>query len=240
MTTTDDPRDTGAPYDAELMAASTDLGAALRELIEASVVSTVPAEEIAAAADLVRRATARVGESRRAAAQLPALDDPSVGRRVFNPVVGIGNAIAPPLLVRREEGGVVAEITLGVAYEGPPSYVHGGMSALFMDQLLGSAAGAAGLWGMTAHLELDYRGPLPLQTPLVLRAWVDSNEGRKSVIAGTIALAAEPDRPLVEARGIFVMPRPEKVQAYFGAITDAAGKHTPPRRPGDATSVQWS
>ncbi|PZU44156.1 MAG: PaaI family thioesterase, partial [Arsenicicoccus sp.] len=43
-----------------------------------------------------------------------------------------------------------------------------------------------------------------------------------------------------EARGIFVMPRPEKAQAYFGAITDAAGRHTPPRRPGDATSVQWS
>ncbi|RBY97372.1 PaaI family thioesterase [Blastococcus sp. TF02-8] len=222
------------------MTASTDLGAALRELIEASVVSTVPAAEIAAAAELVREATARISTSRRPAAQLPVLDDPSVGRRVFNPVVGIGNAIAPPLLVRREGNGVAAEVTLGVAYEGPPSYVHGGMSALFMDQLLGSAAGAAGLWGMTAHLELDYRGPLPLETPLVLRAWVDSNEGRKSVIAGTIALASAPDKPLVEARGIFVMPRPEKAQAYFGSITDAAGKHTPPRRPGDATAVQWS
>ncbi|TFV53448.1 PaaI family thioesterase [Blastococcus sp. TF02A-35] len=222
------------------MAASTDLGAALRELIEASVVSTVPAAEIAAAVELVREATARVGASRRAAAQLPVLDDPSVGRRVFNPVVGIGNAIAPPLIVRREEGGVVAEVTLGVAYEGPPSYVHGGMSALFMDQLLGSAAGAAGLWGMTAHLELDYRGPLPLETPLVLRAWVESSEGRKSVIAGSIALAATPEKPLVEARGIFVMPRPEKAQAYFGTITDASGNHAPPRRPGDATSVQWA
>ncbi|WP_232797291.1 PaaI family thioesterase [Blastococcus atacamensis] len=240
MTTNDASPEAGAPYDAELMAASTDLGAALRELIEVSVVSTVPADEVAAATELVRRATARIGASRRPAAQLPVLDDPSVGRRVFNPVVGVGNALAPPLLVRREDGGVVAEVTLGVAYEGPPSYVHGGMSALFMDQLLGSAAGAAGLWGMTAHLELDYRGPLPLETPLVLRAWVESNEGRKSVIAGTIALASAPEKPLVEARGIFVMPRPEKAQAYFGAITDASGTHTPPRRPGDATSVQWS
>ncbi|MGY1834329.1 PaaI family thioesterase [Blastococcus sp. SYSU DS0510] len=240
MTTNDGTPESGAPYDAELMAASTELGAALRELIEASVVTTAPAAEVAAAAEQVRRATAAIGASRRPAAQLPALDDPSVGRRVFNPVVGIGNALAPPLVVRREEGGVVAEVTLGVAYEGPPSYVHGGMSALFMDQLLGSAAGAAGLWGMTAHLELDYRGPLPLETPLVMRARVESNEGRKSVIVGTIALASDPDRPLVEARGIFVMPRPEKAKAYFGTITDAAGRHTPPRRPGDATSVQWS
>ena len=240
MTTTEDPQESVAPYDAELMAASTDLGAALRELIEVSVTTTTPAAEVAAAAELVRQATARIGVSRRPAAVLPVLDDPFSGRRVFNPVVGIGNALAPPLLVRRDGDGVVAEATLGVAYEGPPSYVHGGMSALFMDQLLGSAAGAAGLWGMTAHLELDYRGPLPLETPLVFRAWVDSTEGRKSVIAGTIALAAEPDRPLVEARGIFVMPRPEKAQAYFGAITDAAGRHAPPRRPGDATSVPWS
>ena len=157
---------------------------------------------------------------------------------MFNPVTGVAHPLAPPLVVRPEDGGVVAEITLGLAYEGPPSFVHGGMSALFMDQMLGSAAGAAGLWGMTAHLELDYRGPLPLQTPLVLRARVESSEGRKAHITGTIARAAEPEKVLVEARGLFVMPRPEKQAAYFGAITDASGKPSPPRRPGDATALR--
>ena len=107
-----------------------------------------------------------------------------------------------------------------------------------MDQMLGSAAGAAGLWGMTAHLELDYRGPLPLQTPLVLRARVESHEGRKAIITGTIALAVGAREVLVEARGLFVMPRPEKQAAYFGAITDARGNHAPPRRPGDATALR--
>lgn len=141
-------------------------------------------------------------------------------------------------MVRQDGDGVVAAATLGLAYEGPPSFVHGGMSALFMDQMLGSAAGAAGLWGMTAHLELDYRGPLPLQTPLVLRARVESSEGRKAHITGTIARAAEPEKVLVEARGLFVMPRPEKQAAYFGAITDASGKPSPPRRPGDATALR--
>jgi acyl-CoA thioesterase FadM len=236
VTTNDD----GAPFDAELMAATTELGDALRELIEVSVTTTAPAADVAATTALVREATTRISGSRRPLAQLPVLDDPGTGRRVFNPVIGVGNAIAPPLVVRVDGDGVVAEATLGAAYEGPPSYVHGGMSALYMDQLLGSAAGAAGLWGMTAHLELDYRGPLPLRTPLVFRAWVESTEGRKSVIAGSIALASDPARTLVEARGIFVMPRPEKAKAYFSAITDAAGNHRPPARPGDATSVQWS
>ncbi|TFV67183.1 UNVERIFIED_ORG: PaaI family thioesterase [Bacillus sp. AZ43] len=229
--------DSAAIPDAEPLAAATDLGAALRELIEISVTTTVAAAEVRAAADLVRQATERLAVARRPASQLPALDDVSTGRRVFNPVTGIGSALAPPLVVRRDGDGVRAEVTLGVAYEGPPSFVHGGMSALFMDQMLGSAAAAAGLWGMTAHLELDYRGPLPLETPLVLRARVSESEGRKSLITGTIALSAEPDRVLVEARGVFVMPRPEKLEAYFGAITDASGTHTPPRRPGDATAL---
>ncbi|MET0765768.1 MAG: PaaI family thioesterase [Blastococcus sp.] len=226
-----------APVDIELLAGATDLGAALRELIEVSVTTTVDVGEVRAAAELVREATARLAVSRRPKSQLPALDDVTTGRRVFNPVTGAGSALAPPLVVRREGDGVVGEATLGVAYEGPPSFVHGGMSALLMDQLLGSAAAAAGLWGMTAHLELDYRGPLPIETKLVFRARVADNAGRKSVITGTIAVADEPDRVLVEARGVFVLPRPEKVDAYFGTITDAAGQHRPPRRPSDATAL---
>jgi acyl-coenzyme A thioesterase PaaI-like protein len=159
-------------------------------------------------------------------------------RRVFNPVSGVGSALAPPLVIRRAEGGVVAEATVGLAYEGPPSYLHGGMSALFMDQLLGAAAIAAGLWGMTARLELDYRRPVPLQTPLLLRARVTEDAGRTCVVTGTIALAADPERALVEARGVFVAPREELREAYFGAITDAAGRHRPPGRPTDATAVE--
>ena len=71
----------------------------------------------------------------------------------------------------------------------------------------------------------------------MLRARVAESSGRKSLITGTIALADEPERVLVEARGVFVMPRPEKVDAYFGSITDASGRHTPPSRPSDATAV---
>ena len=223
--------------DAEPLAAAADLAAAMRDLIETAVTTTVPAGEVRAAAELVRQVTERLGVARRPVSQLPALDDVTTGRRVFNPVTGAGSPLAPPLVVRRDGDGVVGRATLGVAYEGPPSFVHGGMSALLMDQLLGSAAAAAGVWGMTAHLELDYRGPLPLERELVLRAGVAETAGRKSVITGTIALADAPDRILVEARGVFVMPRPEKVEAYFGSITDASGRHTPPRRHGDATAL---
>ena len=209
----------------------------MRDLIETAVTTTVPAAEVRAAADLVRQVTERLAVARRPVSQLPALDDVTTGRRVFNPVTGAGSPLAPPLVVRREGDGVVGHATLGVAYEGPPGFVHGGMSALLMDQLLGSAAAEAGVWGMTAHLALDYRGPLPLETKLLFRAGVGETSGRKSVITGAIARADAPDRVLVEARGVFVMPRPEKVAAYFGSITDASGRPTPPRRAGDATAL---
>ena len=233
--TTDRTRD-----DAELLAAVTELGTALRELVDASVTTTVDAAELRAAAASARSVTERLAVRRRARDQLPVLDDPVEFRRVFNPVSGQGSPIAPPLTIRRGAGGLVAEATLGLAYEGPPSYVHGGVSALLMDQLLGSAAISAGLWGMTARLELDYRRPVPLEAPLLLRAAVTESAGRKVVVTGTIALAQAPDLPLVEARGVFVTPRPERSAEYFGAITNSAGQHSPPSRPGDAAAAPGS
>ena len=227
----------GTDDEAELLAAVTELGSALRDLVDASVASTVDAADLRAAAGDARAVTARLAARRRSRDQLPALDDPVQFRRVFNPVTGVGSALAPPLSIHRVAGGVAAETVLGLPYEGPPSYVHGGVSALLMDQLLGAAAIAAGLWGMTARLQLDYRRPVPLETPLLLRATVTENAGRKVVVTGTIALATAPEQALVEAHGVFVTPRPERSAEYFGSITDAAGRHRPPGRPSDATAV---
>ncbi len=259
-----------SPYDPELMSAVTELGTALRDLVGASVATTVGPAELREAAARARAITADLAVATRERTQLPALDDPIAFRRVFSPVTGVGSAIAPPLEIRRAEGGVggqgrgqggvggqgrgqggvggqgrghgevVAEATLGLQYEGPPGFLHGGMSGLLMDQLLGSAAIAGGCWGMTAHLGLDYRGPVPLQTPLVFRAWITEEAGRKTVLAGSIATAAEPDRVLVQVAGVFVTPREDAMGDYFGAITDASGKHAPPGRATDATAPHTS
>jgi acyl-coenzyme A thioesterase PaaI-like protein len=228
---------TPRPVDPDLMAAVTDLGATLRVLIENSVTTLVDAPELRRVTEQVTAAAEALAVARCPLTQLPRLDDPAVFRRVYNPVSGIGSPLAPPLVIRRGEGGVFAEVSLGAAYEGPPGYVHGGMSSLLMDQLLGAAAMAAGRWGMTAHLELDYRGPLPLATTLLLRAGVAEESGRKTVITGSVALAETPEQVLVEARGVFVAPRPEQSRAYFGSVTDSSGRHAPPGNPTDATAV---
>lgn len=231
-------QDGGTPYDAELMAAVADLGGSMRALVEASVATTVGADDLRAAADEVRAVTARLAASQRPATQLPSLDDPVTFRRVYSPVTGVGSPLAPPVVIRAVDGGVEAEVTLGLRYEGPPGFVHGGVSGLLMDQMLGAATIAAGLWGMTVHLELDYRGPLPLGTPLVLRARVVEDAGRKTLTEGSIALASAPEQALVDARGIFVVPRADRLEAYFGAITDETGQPRPPGRATDATALE--
>ncbi|MGY1746824.1 PaaI family thioesterase [Blastococcus sp. SYSU D00695] len=228
--------DAAPPPDPDLMAAVAELGDALRGLVDASVRTDVAAAEIRAAAAGAREVTARLAARQRPAGRLSPLDDVRAFRRVYNPVSGAGSAFAPPLALRAVDGGVAAETTFGLAYEGPPGFLHGGMSGLVLDQVLGTAVIRAGLWGMTVRLELDYRAPVPLDTPVVLTGRVLETAGRRTVVAGTIAPAAEPDRVLVEARGVFVTPRRETVRDYFAGVTDGSGRHSPPGRPTDATA----
>lgn len=197
----------GPPYDQDLMVAVTELGEALRALVDASVTTAVPAAELRSVAAGAGELTSRLAAARRAQDELSPLDDPMVLRRVYNPVIGVGSALAVPLVVREAEGGVLAEASFGTAYEGPPGALHGGVSGLLMDQMVGSASKAAGLMVFTVRLELDYRAAVPLHTPLVLTARIGELSGRKATATGAIALAAQPDRPLVEAAGVLVMPR---------------------------------
>jgi hypothetical protein len=90
---------------------------------------------------------------------------------------------------------------------------------------------------MTAHLELDYRGPLPLGRSCCLRGRVAESDGRKSLIVGTIALADGTRR----------RPRRGARRVRHAAAGEARGllrrdhrrlRRTPHAdRPGDATAV---
>ncbi|WP_279103909.1 PaaI family thioesterase [Gordonia paraffinivorans] len=61
-----------------------------------------------------------------------------------NAVIGVRNALAPPLDVVHVDDGVRSDFTLGAAYEGPPGCVHGGVCAMLLDHLLGNAASTEG------------------------------------------------------------------------------------------------
>jgi acyl-CoA thioesterase FadM len=205
----------------ERRAAIEDLGAALRTLLQCSAATEAGADEIRSAAAEIRRVTGPLAASMRARAQQPSADDLLGGIRMYNPVSGTGSGLAPPVEAEVIDGVVVGTCSLGLAYEGPPMYAHGGVSALLLDHMLGYATTASGHPGMTVELNTRYRAPVPLQTPLRLTGRITEVLSRKVIAHGTIATAAEPDVVLVEATGTFVALRPEKARALFGTMRRA-------------------
>ena len=199
-------------------AAIAELGDALRELVGQASATEIPGGVLRQVAAQVRQAAAVLGQRTRTRAELPGADDVGGGFRMYNPVTGRGSALAPPLRIEVAGQGVAGTCTLGLAFEGPPAYAHGGVSAMLLDQLLGYAASAAGHPGMTVSLETRYRAPVPLQTPLHLTAEVSEVSGRHVTALGVIATAAQPGTVLVEATGGFVALRPDQAARMFGGI----------------------
>ena len=202
----------------ERRAAITELGDALRELVEQASATEVPVDVLRQVAAQLSGASAALGQKTRSRTDLPSADDLIGRQRMYNPVIGTGSGLAAPLHVELAGDEAVGSCTLGLAFEGPPSFAHGGVSAMLLDQLLGHAANAAGHPGMTVQLDITYRAPVPLQTPLRLTGRVGEVTGRRITVRGGIATAAEPGKVLVEAVGIFVGLRPEQAARLFGGV----------------------
>lgn len=198
--------------------AITGLGDALRLLIEQATATEAPTAELLRAAELIRQAAAPLGERVRGRFETASADDLLGGVRLYNPVTGAGSAFAPPMEIHSDGDVAVGVCTLGRAFEGPPSFAHGGVSAMLLDQMLGYACGVAGHPGMTVRLDTGYRGPVPLYTPLRLTSRVAGIDGRRVTATGTIATADAPGEVLVEATGVFVALRAEQAQRLFGPV----------------------
>ncbi len=205
----------------ERRAAVTDLGQVLRDLGEAAVSSEVDAATLRDVAQRGRELTAALEAATRDRHELPSVDDFAAGFRMHSPACGSGNPVAPPMEVGFSDGVAVGTCTLGLRYEGPPSYAHGGVSALLLDQILGHANAFGGRPGMTVRLSVRYRAPVPLVTPLRVSGWVEQELGEQSTSKAVIATAEEPDAPLVEAEGKFVTPDPEQVRRLFSRMRTA-------------------
>lgn len=177
----------------------------VRSLIDVAIRTRVPEEEIRAATKEIDEIVARLSaDAPEEPFGLRYTADGRV-RTHGNTVVGLRNAIAPPLDIEhsREEKRAWADFHLGAAYEGPPGLVHGGVSALLLDQVFGHAASIGGGPGMTGTLTIRYRRGTPLGD-LHIEARVAKISGIKTTVVGHIADA---EGITVEAEGLFVLPR---------------------------------
>lgn len=196
-------------------AAVAELGAQVRALVDAVVGTEVETAELQRCAAQVGALAEALSTRRREGNALAAVDDLLEGVRMYNPVSGAGSPLAPPMQVELGEGTATGRTALGLPFEGPPTYVHGGVSALLADHILGGAVAASGNPGMTTALSLRYRRPVPLRTPLLVSGETVDVSGRWVRATGAIAAAERPDRTLVEAEATFACLNPEQARRLF-------------------------
>ncbi|MBL4606973.1 MAG: PaaI family thioesterase [Pseudomonadales bacterium] len=98
---------------------------------------------------------------------------------------------------------VEGEIVFHERHEGPPGHAHGGSIATVMDELMGCAAFMKGYMALAAHLELDYRKPVPLHIPLIGKTQI-IKEGNRSVHVKGQLHREDNGQLLVESSAVFV------------------------------------
>jgi acyl-coenzyme A thioesterase PaaI-like protein len=179
------------------------LAQSVRELADAVIRTEADDDEIRIAQAEIEAVTKRLRERQLAGSYGVRFNAAGQGRAWGNAVVGLRNPVAPPLVVEHDDSGRAwSDFRLGAAYEGPPGLVHGGVSALILDQLLGEAASAGGKPGMTGTLTMRYRRATALGD-LHAEARIDRVEGYKTYAVGTISDA---EGVTVEAEGVFILP----------------------------------
>jgi acyl-coenzyme A thioesterase PaaI-like protein len=190
-----------------------DVGAQLRRLRIAATATEQSAEVLEEVATALAAVADRLEGGPRRSRQVPSSsDDLVLGVRMYNPVWGPGSVIAPPMELAVEDTGVTGRCTLDLAYEGPPGYAHGGVSAMLLDELFGLAVAAAGHASVTRSLRVDYRGPVPLQVPIDVHcAFVESGEGGL-LTRGTISVDGQ---VLVRGEGLFVVLGAQQVRRFL-------------------------
>jgi len=116
-------------------------------------------------------------------------------------VSGKANPMGVAIDVRREGDQAVAVVNLGAAFEGAPQRAHGGIVAAVFDDVMGYVLQFSRTPAYTGRLTVSYRAPVPLGRDLTACAWLESRDGRKLAIRGTLT---DGDTAICEGEGLFI------------------------------------
>jgi acyl-coenzyme A thioesterase PaaI-like protein len=180
------------------------LAESVRELIDATIRTEVDADTVAAARAQIDAATAQL-RSKQCDGPFGVRYTTGGDRMAWgNPVIGIRNPTAPPLTIQHAaDGRVFTDFRLGAAFEGPPGHVHGGVSALVLDHVLGEVAANSENPRFTGTITMRYLRPTRLGR-LHAEAWITRTDGVKAYASGHLA---DDEGITVEAEGIFIQPK---------------------------------
>ncbi len=206
MTATDD----GGTDDALLSSArqsKRSLAAALRSLV-ADVVDRDLEESVAL--DLAARIEDLRG--RALGARRPRYYEQDMGESAkvsfidFSAISGLAHPFGIPMLIEDAtdpDGApcIRARLTIGLAHEGPPHGVHGGVMAAIFDELLGHAQQVHKTLALTASLTVRYKSITPIDEELEFFAQVTHGTGRRWNGRATCTAG---DKVTAEAEALFI------------------------------------
>jgi uncharacterized protein (TIGR00369 family) len=104
--------------------------------------------------------------------------------------------------LRAPDGTVVCFATVPERFEGPTTYVHGGIIATLLDEAMSKSVRVLGVAAMTRHMEIDYLRPVHSGAPVRLEGRLVRSEGRKHWTEAKIISAR--GHVLAEAKGLFI------------------------------------
>lgn len=116
-------------------------------------------------------------------------------------VCGMDNPIGLHLTYEFDNEEARAKITIDDVYGGYPGVVHGGIVTALLDEIMAKTIENLGIWAVTAKLEVHFRRPTPVNTPLVLTGKMV--KGKTRLFRTEARLTLEDGTPLAEATAVF-------------------------------------
>lgn len=190
-----------------------ELAEAVRDLVEAVVMTDVSPEERTEVTAAVKALSARLAAAERPDPVWLVSHGDGDWEHLTNAGTGRLNPTAPRVqwltpdgriaydATPDENGEVLARVTLTQAHVGPPGRAHGGVVATILDQVVGFAAAAVDRPGMTAGLDIRYKAATPYGVELLIRARYTHSEGRKHFATGEIVADGQ---ITASALGVFI------------------------------------
>jgi len=87
------------------------------------------------------------------------------------------------------DGVVVSEIECPRDNEGGPNVAHGGWTAGIIDEMVGHAVLLRDEFVVTGTLQIKFVKPVPVERPVIGRAWIVRREGRRVFVEASLELA---------------------------------------------------
>jgi uncharacterized protein (TIGR00369 family) len=103
---------------------------------------------------------------------------------------------------------IVGRFQLGEDYQGGAGFLHGGIIALLLDEVMSKAALFHGERAVTADLRVEYKRPIRVGQEIVVEGFVARRDGRQLYHEGEIRSQA--GDLLARAQGRFVVIDPDK------------------------------